>query len=295
MREACRRLIDDSRILVRDSVPDVAREKIAPFDFIVVATKNIPDVSPPVEEIVSPAVVNERTVIVLLQNGLNIEKRMIRRFPLNPMLSSVSYISATQVTSGKILHTDPDVQRIGPFSSPLVSPEVAEDAARQYLNVYNPHNTLDVVFDDNVPRSRWSKLVYNASYNSVAAILRMDITRMRISQHIIDDLIRPIMMEVIDAAIACGITDLPKDVVDKAIRADSIDTWFKPSMCQDIENGRLMEIEYIVGEPLREGQARGVNMPILQTVYRLLKGLQLHAKEASGMWQPVFRSDNPYL
>lgn len=257
-------------------------------------TKSIPDVSPTVEEVVTPVVVNEKTVIVLLQNGLNIEKSMIRRFPLNPILSGVSYISATQPSHGRVLHTDPDVQRIGPFSSPLVLPEVSDDAARRYLTIYNPHNALDVVFDDNVGRTRWSKLVYNASYNSVAAILRMDTARMRMSQHIIDDLIRPIMLEVIAAANACGINGLLGDLPDRAIRADSTDTDFRPSMCQDVDNGNLMEIEHIVGEPLREGQSRGVQMPTLQTIYNLLKGLQLHAKEARGMWEPIFQSNNPY-
>lgn len=257
-------------------------------------TKNISDVSPTVDEIVAPAVVNHQTVVVLLQNGLNIEKPMIRRFPYNPILSSVSYISATRLSHGKLLHTDPDVQRIGPFRSSLVSTEVAEDAARRYLAVYNPHKALDVVFDENIDRTRWSKLVYNASYNSVAAILRMDTARMRMSQHIIDDLIRPIMLEIIAAANSCGITDLPDDLPDRAIRADSTNAAFRPSMCQDMDNGNLMKIEYIVGEPLREGQSRGVQMPTLQTIYNLLKGLQLHAKEARGIWEPVFRPENPY-
>lgn len=275
-------------------MPDVVRDKLPPFEFVVVTTKNIPNVSPTVEEIVTPAVIDKQTVIVLLQNGLNIEKSMIRHFPLNPILSSVSFISASQPSHGAVLHTDPDVQRIGPFNSPLVLPEVSDSAARRYLAIYDPHNALDVVFDENVGRTRWSKLVYNASYNSVAAILRMDTARMRMSQHIIDDLVRPIMLEVIAAANACGITDLPEDLPDRAIRADSTDRGFRPSMCQDVDHGNLMEIEHIVGEPLREGQSRGVQMPTLQTIYNLLKGLQLHAKEAKGMWEPIFRPNNPY-
>jgi ketopantoate reductase len=122
----------------------------------------------------------------------------------------------------------------------------------------------------------------------------MDTARMRMSQHIIDDLIRPIMLEVIAAANACGIIDLPADLLETAIRADSTDTGFRPSMCQDVDNRNLMEIEHIVGERLREGQSRGVQMPTLQIIYNLLKGLQLHAKEARGMWEPVFQPNNPY-
>jgi ketopantoate reductase len=65
-------------------------------------------------------------------------------------------------------------------------------------------------------------------------------------------------------------------------------------MCQDIEKGNLLEMENIVGEPLREGEARGVAMPTLRTVYGLLKGLQLQGKERKGLWEPRFTEDNPY-
>ncbi|KAI0437858.1 putative 2-dehydropantoate 2-reductase [Xylaria telfairii] len=276
-----------------NTVPNVNDERLQPFDFILVTTKNIPDIPPTVADIIEPAVTVGKTAIVLSQNGLNIEKPLIQRFPTNPIISSISLIGATETSHGKILHDDADAQKIGPFDNPGVSPEVAEEAARHYVAIYNAANKLNVVFDADVKFVRWRKLLYNASYNSVASILHMDTARMRMSQHVIDDLIRPIMLEVVAAAHANGVY-LPDDVPEKVICADPTDTAFKPSMCQDAEKGNFMEIETIVGEPLREGEAKGVPMPILRTIYGLLKGMQLQIKEKKGLWEAKFTPDNPY-
>lgn len=257
-------------------------------------TKNIPDVSPTVADIIEPAVTPGKTAIVLSQNGINIEKPIIQRFPSNPIISSISFIGATERSHGNILHDDPDVQMVGPFASPGVQAQVAEDAARRYIDIYNPHGKLDISFDANVRRIRWRKLLYNASYNPVATILRMDTPRMRMSGHIIDDLIRPIMKEVLAAARADGITDFPDDLPETVIRGDPVDTAFKPSMCQDIEKGNLIEMENIVGEPLREGESKGVPMPTLRAVYGVLKGLQLKVKESKGLWEPKFSAESLY-
>jgi 2-dehydropantoate 2-reductase len=268
-------------------------ENITPFDFVVVTTKNIPDISPTVGDLIEPAVTPGKTVIVLSQNGLNIEKPIISRFPSNVVLSSVSLIGATEKAHGVILHDDRDSQKIGVFHSPTVPSRVAEAAARKYVDIYNGCGKLDITYDDKVQWTRWRKLVYNASFNSVGAVLRMDTARMRMSRHVIDDLIRPIMLEIVAAAGAVG-HELPADLPELLIRVDPTDTAFKPSMCQDIEKGNFIELEYIVGEPLREGAAKGVAMPRLETIYGLLKGLQLQVKEARGMWEPRFTEDNPY-
>ncbi|TGJ86984.1 hypothetical protein E0Z10_g1713 [Xylaria hypoxylon] len=278
---------------IRKSIPNVKEENLQPFDFILVTTKNIPDLTPAVADIIEPAVTAGKTAIVLSQNGLNIEKPLIERFPTNPIISSISYIDVTETSHGRILHDHADAQKVGPFNNPGVSSEVAEEAARRYVAAYNATGKLDVVFDADVKFARWRKLVYNASYNSVASVLRMDTARMRMSQHVIDDLIRPIMLEVVAAARANGV-QLPDDVPDKVIRADPTENAFKPSMCQDAEKGNFLEIETIVGEPLREGEAKGVLMPTLRTMYGLLKGIQLQIKESRGLWEAKFISDNPY-
>jgi 2-dehydropantoate 2-reductase len=276
------------------AVPNVEKEGLKPFDFILVTTKNIPDVSPTVADIIEPAVTPGKTAIVLSQNGLNIEKPIIPRFPQTPIISSVSTVGATERAAADIFHDDDDAQKIGAFQNQSVPQETAEEAANTYINIYNPSGKLDVVYDADVQRARWRKLLYNGSFNPIATILRMDTRRMRQSRHIVDDLVLPIMFEVLAAARACGVTGLTDDLPGKVLLNDDMRFEFKPSMCQDIEKGNLFEMENIVGEPLREGEARGVAMPTLRTVYGLLKGLQLQGKERKGLWEPRFTEDNPY-
>lgn len=55
-----------------------------------------------------------------------------------------------------------------------------------------------------------------------------------------------------------------------------------------------MEMESIVGEPVREAERLGVAVPTLKTIYSLLKGLQIKTKEQKGLWQAGFVGDNPY-
>ncbi|KAH8698421.1 putative 2-dehydropantoate 2-reductase [Talaromyces proteolyticus] len=278
---------------IRKEVPNVVEEGLPSFDYILITTKNVADIPPSVAAIIEPAVTPGKTSIVLSQNGLNIEKPLIAKFPTNPLISSVSMISVTETGHGNVLHDFPDAQTIGPFNSPGVSAEISEAAARQYINIYNACDKLSLTYEANILETRWRKLLYNASFNSVAAILRMDTLRMRMSEHIIDDLIRPIMLEIKAGAHAYGI-HLADETLEYLIRVDPIGAPFKPSMCQDIEKGNYIELETIIGEPLRAGEAKGVSMPMLRTVYGLLKGLQLKTKESKGLWTSEFTESNPY-
>ncbi|KAE8381835.1 ApbA-domain-containing protein [Aspergillus bertholletiae] len=275
------------------TVPDVSRGDIVPFDYILVTTKNIPDVSPTVTDIISPAVTPGKTAIVLSQNGINIEKPLIARFPTNPLISSVAYTGATETAHAKIYNDDPDCQKIGAFVSPQVPSDVADEAAKRYVHIYNPKGELDIIYDPNVAKARWRKIAYNGSMNPVASILRMDTPRMRMSQHIIDDLILPIIKEIRAVAEASGVT-LQADLVHAVMHQDPNDTAFKPSMCQDYEKGNLMEIENLVGEPLREAERLQVPTPTLKIIYGIMKGLQLKMKEERGLWEPSFQPGNPY-
>ncbi|KAL1988400.1 hypothetical protein VTN96DRAFT_10083 [Rasamsonia emersonii] len=263
------------------TVQDDAPEKAEKFDFIVVTTKNLPDVPPTVPEIIAPAVTEGHTAIMLLQNGLNIEKPLFAAFPNNVILSGVSLISATETQPGRIVHDDPDRLIVSPFRNPNGRADQELAAAKRFVDMYSASGKVSCQLDENVGLVRWRKLIYNASYNSVCAILGMDTTRMRFAKHPLTDLIRPAMWEVWHTARAAGY-ELPHDVVEEMV---DVDLWafFKPSMLQDLEKGNFIEFENIVGEPLREAQKLGVSTPTLTIIYGMLKALQWKIREQKGM------------
>lgn len=218
--------------ILRNTVPDVAREGLK-YDYLVASTKNIPDINPTLLDIISPAVTEGHTTILLLQNGLNIEKPIIERFPRNFVLSGVSLIGAAEVEHGIIRHDDSDSTKCGPFEGQSVESERAIAEAKRFIEMYNACGKVNWSFDEDVRLTRWRKLVYNSSYNSVSAIVGMDTPRMRMSESVIDDLVRPAMLEIIAIAKAAGV-ELPEGVEEEIIRVDPTGTEFWPSMGQDV-------------------------------------------------------------
>jgi len=218
------------------AVPDTQDPNTPAFDYIIAATKNIPDVKPTVVDIISPAVTPGKTTILLLQNGLNIEKPIIARFPTNPVLSGVSLIGATETQHGVIRHDDTDACKVGPFptlQSSHNATAAATTATHLLLTAYNASNAVTWTHDPCVSLTRWRKLLYNASFNSVSALTGLDTPRMRMSEFVIDDLILPIMREIKAAAEAAGHALLPEGVEESVVRVDPTGTGFVPSMGQD--------------------------------------------------------------
>ena len=218
---------------MRNTIPDVVKEGLKPFEFVFVATKNVADVHPTVSEIIPPAVTPGYTTIALIQNGLNIEKPVIVAFPTNTILSGVSLIGATETQPGSILHDDHDYLIVGAFNNPNIPYDVQVATAKKFAKIYNASGSVECELNENVGFVRWRKLLYNAGYNSACTITRMDTTRMRIAKEPIDHLVRPLMEEIWNIAKAAGY-QLPDGIVETMINVDPW-TFFKPSMQQDIE------------------------------------------------------------
>lgn len=254
------------------------------YNYVVITTKNIADVPPAMTEVIAPAVTPGLTNILLLQNGLNIERPFIKAFPTNPVLSGITVIGASEEPRGTIKHDNFDISYIGAFDNPNLDSKVSQAAARAFVDLYGACPEVRCTYDADVRFSRWRKLLYNASFNTVATILRMDVSRMRYCEHVVDDLIRPLMLEIVAVAAARGVT-LPLDEVERIITVDLYGSFFLPSMAQDVRKGNFTEFENIVGEPLREAEALGVPTPTLRVVYGLLRGLQFQTREAKGLVQ----------
>ncbi|KKY32406.1 putative 2-dehydropantoate 2-reductase family [Diaporthe ampelina] len=268
---------------IRNTIPNVTEEDLH-YNYVVITTKNIADIPPAMTEVIAPAVTPGLTNILLLQNGLNIERPFIKAFPANPVLSGITVIGASEEPRGTIKHDNFDISYIGAFENPNIDSELSEAAAWTFVEMYDACSAVKCTYDSDVQYSRWRKLLYNASFNTVATILRMDVSHMRASEHVIDDLVRPLMLEIVATAAAKGVV-LPLEEVEKIITVDLYSSFFLPSMAQDMRKTNFIEFENIVGEPLREAEALGVPTPTLRVVYGLLKGLQFQTKVAKGLVQ----------
>jgi 2-dehydropantoate 2-reductase len=270
--------------VVLNAIPDVAQESLPPYDYILTVTKNCPDIPPTLESLIAPAVTPGHTVIVMIQNGLNIEKPMFQAFPTNIVLSGVSMIDSHEGELGTIYHEEGDKLALGAFPNPNLASKSEKEtaAAKKFIEIYGAAGKTDISFQEDVAWGRWRKLIFNACLNPICAITGLDDARIRLAPGAADGLVKPAMKEIFDTAAKLG-HKLPEDIMDTMLNADPMDLYLKPSMQVDYEKGNYMEFEYLVGEPLREAEKVGVPTPTLKVIYEICKALQWRIKETKGL------------
>ena len=84
---------------------------------------------------------------------------------------------------------------------------------------------------------------------------------------------RRLMSEAIDVAKASGVPGIEYDLIDELLTRINSMPGIYASMFHDSVNSRAMEVEVILGTPVRKGRELGVSTPTLDILYALLKGV----------------------
>ena len=204
------------------------------FDYIVCCTKNVPDVGPSLCETIAPAVTAGHTVIVLIQNGLNIEKPFLSRFPDNIVLSGVSRIDAHEIRPGVIEQKKKDNLRVGAFNNPRIPVNQQRRVAETFVGIYSAGGKTTCLHDPEVAHDRWIKLIYNATLNPICALTGVNTGDLHLAEGAMDSLIVPAMEEVVRVSEAKG-CPLPKSIINDTIRNNPVEEKIAPSMQKDLE------------------------------------------------------------
>lgn len=125
------------------------------FDYIVVTVKNVPDGSiyGTVSNIIRPILESNRTIfggrvtkILLVQNGIDIEKELLEDFKEAQyelsLLSGVQMIASTKVGPG-IKQKGKDSLSVGPFNP---DDHDAISAAHKFVSIYSNEGSLSLYF-----------------------------------------------------------------------------------------------------------------------------------------------------
>jgi 2-dehydropantoate 2-reductase len=117
----------------------------------------------------------------------------------------------------------------------------------------------------------WVKLLGNVAFNPISALTRSTLGQMA-RDPAVAGVVRSIMTEVETVANQLGL-ELPISIDQRIAGAEKVGE-HKTSMLQDLEAGRPMELEAVVGAVLELGERLGVAMPHTQTVYACTKLLE---------------------
>jgi 2-dehydropantoate 2-reductase len=208
--------------------------------------------------------------VMTVQNGLGAEAA----FPGRRVISAVTFMSGTR-------HADTNVEYIldtetwlGPYGE--TSFELVEEVAALIVE----SGLKARAFRDLRP-AQWSKLIFNATVNAVAALTGLPHDwHFAAREHPGDlgQLVFELVEEGKAVAAAAGV-DLHEDPWEMNVHATRRGSRHYPSMLEDVEARRPTEIEHITGALVREADRLGVPVPLHLALYRLVR-----AREAS--WQP---------
>ncbi|QSH41954.1 2-dehydropantoate 2-reductase [Lentisphaerota bacterium ZTH] len=232
-------------------------------DYLIVTSKVLPDFD--VAAHIAPAV-GPGTVIVLLQNGIDIEKDIARAFPDNEIASGIAYIGVYRLGEGRIKHQAAGRLKLGNYPGGFISPQV------QYLVDKFVEARVDCEAVNDIELFRWIKLVWNTPYNPVSVLSGGVDTQVISKTPELEKICENLMREICQAAAAYG-KELPDDIVERNLEYTRNFPAYKTSMLLDYENKRPMEVEAIVGNVMRLAQRKGLCLPYLETTYALLRSV----------------------
>ena len=110
----------------------------------------------------------------------------------------------------------------------------------------------------------WVKILGNVAFNPISALTRATLAQMARDLEV-GPVVRNIMSEVEAVAGKMGI-EMPISIDQRIAGAEKVGE-HKTSMLQDLEAGRPMELEAVVGAVVELGERLGVAMPHTLTVY----------------------------
>jgi len=204
--------------------------------------------------------------VATVQNGLGNEETLTRHVE--------RVIRGTTFPAGKILepgHVQWDVKgdtTLGPYDdrTPLDEVErLAEACTRGGM-------PTSAVADARGPQ--WRKVIFNASTNPIGALTGL--THGRVCER--PDL-RALVSGLVDegkavaAAQGIELDADPEELIDHAAKPE-VAYDHKASMLQDVEARRQTEIDYLNGGIVRFGKEHGVQTPLNQAIWALVKGVE---------------------
>src|SRR6202140_4273965 len=253
-------------------------EEAGPADVVFLGVKahRLPQLGPQVKLVLGP-----ETAVVSTQNGIpwwyfqglggtgegiHLERIdpcgvICSAIEAHRVVGSIVYFSTEIPAPGVIQHTEGNRISLGEPSGARSDrcPSISETLVASGLRCPITTHTRQEI---------WVNLLGNASFNPVSALTRATLVQM-VRDPDASAVIRNIMQEVESVSRKLGM-ELPVSIDQRMAGAEKVGE-HKTSMLQDLEAGRPMELEALVGAVVELGERLGLPMTHTRTVYSCAK------------------------
>jgi 2-dehydropantoate 2-reductase len=206
----------------------------------------------------------EATMTTVL-NGLGAEE-VVRAHGDWPIISGVTFMSGTRHADTHVEYVLDTPTWLGPYE------ETPFERVREAADLIVSSGLKAEALPDLRP-AQWSKLIFNATVNSVAALTGLPHDAHFAAEeretdlgHLVHDLVD----EGKAVARAAGV-ELHEDPWEMNVLATRRGSAHYPSMLEDVQAQRRTEVDLITGALVREAHRAGVPVPLHTAMYRLIK------------------------
>ena len=213
------------------------------------------DLLPALQTLVEP----EKTILLTLQNGMGNAEFLVKHFPGNPVLAGLCFVCVNRVAPATVENYLPGRVEIGSLADRY------SEAASQAVEAFTTAG-IDCKQAAVLDASIWRKLCWNVPFNGLAIAAGGITTDQILADSALVSRARELMREIQQAA------SLEGHVIKDTFLQGQIDATgkmgaYRPSSLIDFQEGRVVELEAIFGEPLRRAQKLGLEMPALAQLY----------------------------
>lgn len=237
-------------------------------DVVVVALKTTQN---DILEWMLPDLLKPNGVVLVLQNGLGIEADIAQIVGNDRVIGGICFICTNKLGAGYIRHVNYNVVTLAEYA-PDYAPVDVSDRLRDISADFERAGFLMQLSDD-LLMARWQKLVCNIPFNGLSVVLNATTSQIMAEPHSLS-LTQQIMQEVVATATAQG-CKIPPDYIPKRLAYLSQLKAFRTSMKMDYDERRSMEVEAMIGNPLRAARSAGVHTPQMAMLYQQLKFLDV--------------------
>jgi 2-dehydropantoate 2-reductase len=184
-----------------------------------------------------------------------------RNIPYGKVVGCIAYPAAQVVEPGVIEHLEGNRFTLG-------EPDGSRSERVQAISSMLVKAGLKAPVQTRIRNEIWLKLLGNATLNPVSALTRASLAEL-VSSPITHDLVQTLMEEVDGVAKAMGV-EVPL-TIEKRMAGAAATGEHKTSMLQDLEAGRPLEVDALLGAVVELAGDAGVPVPTLSVVYKLTK------------------------
>lgn len=214
-----------------------------------------------------PPILHERTLVILIQNGLGLEEDIQKDFPDLWIAGGLAFICSAKVGEGYIAHYDEGRLNLGSYSCPdnILMEQICNDLVNAGIEAKIQH----------LAQARWMKLVWNIPYNGMTVVMNTD-TDTLMNNEEIETLLREMMLEVIRGGNKVGKGGF---LISETYAEDILEMTrkmvpYSPSMKLDYDFKRPLEIDYIYTRPIKVARENGYDMVRVEMLEKQLRFIQ---------------------